>query len=568
MTDLNHQNLSFYRCTVFIRELFQRGVRHIVISPGSRSTPLTLAAAAHPYIKKHVILDERSAAFTALGIGKATGMPAVLICTSGTAAANYFPAVIEAFESGVPLIVATADRPPELRNTDANQTIDQTELYGNFVLEFRDISEPTGSDLELNTFIDNTGKIIERSLTEKGPIHLNFHFSKPLEPEKSFLEEIEAENKSLAQKTEKHIDLERTRSADQEAELYPLLENAMKPLVIIGQLPVGISIDPIYHLAENLNAPVLSESGYQNHSVSIQGYEGFLRNREIVEELSPDLILRLGLQPASKSLLNALDYWKPDHHIYFTIPPGRKETSLPVTHTFRWNGNDFTTEPLTGGRNFWLDQWDEASKKYLEYKSVLRDSYDVLTDGHVYEHISRQIPKGWWIFYSNSFPARDRSMFGQWKGQTVYTNRGASGIDGITSTNIGIGLSSSDPGILFTGDLAFLHDTNALLNSRLLSKPLVIVILNNNGGSIFRMLPIADHKKYFNDYFETPQQVEISTLCKSHHVSYQKIESIKQFTDFELGTFINESNSSLHVVECVTDPEASMKFRKQLWQKE
>lgn len=568
MTDLNRRNLSFYRCTVFIRELYQRGVRHLVISPGSRSTPLTLATAAHPAMKKHVILDERSAAFTALGIGKASGLPAVLICTSGTAAANYFPAVIEAYESAVPMIVATADRPAELRNTDANQTIDQTELYGKFVLDFRDIGEPLSDHPDLNSLIAVTGNAIEKSLEEKGPVHLNFHFSKPLEPESNFIENIAAENESLARKTDAHISKRKHIRDGSDSDLFPKLDSARKPLVIIGQLPVGITIDPIYQLAENLKAPVLSESGYRKQSASVQGFEGFLRNSEVVDELSPDLILRFGLQPASKSLLNALDKWNPDHHIYFTIPPGRKKTSLAVTDTSNWNGDNFNLKPLSGGQDFWLKQWREAEKKYIKYKSGLSDRFNSLTDGHIYEQLSRQIPENWWVFYSNSFPARDRSMFGKWKNQTVYTNRGASGIDGINSTNIGIGLTNSEPGILFTGDLAFLHDSNALLNSRLLNKPLVIVIINNNGGSIFRMLPIALHEKYFTHYFETPQQVEISQLCESHHVHYKKIATIKQLFDLRLKDFVDESNEYLHVIECQTDPDVSMQFRQKLWMKE
>lgn len=568
MTNLNRRNLSFYRSTVFIRELYQRGVRHLVISPGSRSTPLTLAAAAHPALKKHVILDERSAAFTALGIGKSTGIPAVLICTSGTAAANYFPAVIEAYESDVPMIMATADRPPELRNSDANQTIDQTDLYGNFSLDFRDIGEPGDDDPKLNYITTITGDAFEKSRAGRGPVHLNFHFSKPLEPESTFIEKITAENEQLAKKTENHVVKQNPDSFSSNPDLFSLPDNAKKPLIIMGQLPVGLPIEPIFKLAEKLNAPVLSEIGHRNHAISIQGFEGFLRNADVAEKLSPDLILRFGLQPASKSLLNALNQWEPEHHIYFTIPPGRKKTSLPVTEILKWNGEEFALKPVTGVRDFWLDQWLEAEKKYTEYKSGLIKEFHSLTDGHVYEHLSGQIPEHWWMFFSNSFPARDRSMFGKWKEQSVYTNRGASGIDGINSTAIGISLSSPEPGILFTGDLAFLHDSNALLNSRLLTKPLIIVVINNEGGSIFRMLPIADHERYFTHYFETPQQVEISQLCASYKVHYRKIETSNQLNEFQLQDFINESTGSLHIIECRTDPEASMQFRKKLWLKE
>lgn len=566
MTDLKHQNLSFYRSTFFIRELYQRGVRHLVISPGSRSTPLTMAAAAHPGVKKHVILDERSAAFTALGIGKTTGIPAVLICTSGTAAANYYPAVIEAYQSGVPLIVATADRPPELRNTDANQTINQIELFGKFVLSFEEIHEPFDEDPKLNNLIELTGRVFEQSVIEKGPVHLNFSFSKPLEPEIEFVETIAKENEKLSAKTDTHIIEDQVSAGKTGTDIYPILENTDRPLIIIGQLPSKVDIEPIFKLAEALKCPVLSEQGAVESNYSIQGFEGFLRNREIAEELNPDLILRFGLQPASKSMLMALESWKPNHHIYVTHPSNKKKTSLPVTDTLKWNGGEFSANHLkSGGQDYWIKQWKEASKKYFEFKRRTLSDLNILTDGNVYEEFSRQIPEKWWVFFSNSFPARDHSMFGQWKAHSVYTNRGASGIDGITSTNIGIALGCEEPGILFTGDLAFLHDSNALLNSSLLNTNLVIVILNNKGGSIFRMLPIAKNEKYFNKYFETPQHVDISQLCFSHRLNYQEINSIEQLKKFDLSDFLNNTEKSLHVIECNTDPDASMKLRKKLW---
>lgn len=568
MTDLRDQNRSFYRCTFFVRELYQRGVRHLVLSPGSRSTPLTMAAAAHPGVDKHVILDERSAAFTALGIGKATGIPAVLICTSGTAAANYYPAVIEAYQSGVPLILATADRPHELRNTDANQTIDQIELFGKFVLSFKDIHEATNKDPELNKLIATTGRLFEQSVKEKGPVHFNFPFSKPLEPETEFVETIASENEKLSAKTGTHIFEDRSSAFTANTDFYPILESALRPLILIGQLPSKVDIEPIFKLAEALNCPVLSEQGDNDNAYSIQGFEGFLRNPGLAEELSPDLILRFGLQPASKSLLMALERWKPEHHIYVTHPSNKKKTSLPITDTLGWHGGEFSITQLKNGQDYWIKQWQETEKKYAKHKKRILSRSNALTDGEVYEQFSSQIPEKWWVFFSNSFPARDRSMFGQWKEQEVYTNRGASGIDGVTSTNIGISLASRKPGILFTGDLAFLHDSNALLNSKLLNTTLVVVIINNKGGSIFRMLPIAGHKQYFNKYFETPQHVDVSQLCSSHNLHYQQIDSIEQLRSFKLNDFLNDSDQLLHVIECQTDPDASMDLRKELWMQE
>lgn len=565
MTDLNKQNLSFYRATLLFRELYRRGASHIVISPGSRSTPLVLAAAAHPYIKKHVILDERSAGFTALGIGKATGKPAVLICTSGTAAANYYPAVIEAFQSGVPLLVASADRPPHLRNTDANQTINQIDLFGKFVLSFTDVGEPTGDPSKLDALSETVGDAFDTATSMQGTVHLNFPFSKPLEPETAFMESIQKENKSHGKEIENHSDKDSDQTAKVPANISGKLRKAEKPLIIIGQLPADTDVEPIFELAEQLNVPLLSEQGCSDTGYAIQGYEGFLRNKQLLQQLAPDVILRFGLQPASKSLLLALEEWEPEYHIYVSHRTNKKKTVLPVSDTLEWNGESFSLENISTKPAFWLDRWKKTEEKYRQKKGSSIDQIQELTDGHIYEQLSPQIPDAWWIFFSNSFPARDRSMFGDWNRQKVYTNRGASGIDGITSTAMGIGLGSGKTGILFTGDLAFLHDTNALLSQKLLSRPLVVIIINNNGGNIFRMLPIANHQQYFTPYFETPQQINIAHLCKSYKVNYNKIDTVEKLKKFNLENFVNNSASLLHILECQTNPDMSMKLRQKLW---
>lgn len=566
MTELNERNRSFYRCTVFFRELYQRGVRHTVLSPGSRSTPLTLAAAAHPGLEKHIILDERSAAFTALGIAKATGVPAVLICTSGTAAANYYPAVIEAYQSGVPLLLATSDRPLELRNTDANQTIDQLNLFGKFVLYFKDLEEPPGKKLELNVLTEAAGNSFEEATLLQGPVHLNFPFSKPLEPEINFVESVKKENEAYGKKNKMYLVGESSSSIRPDNNISDKLNNAERPLIIIGQIPASSGVEPIYTLAKKLNSPVLSEYGITDANNTIQGYEGFLRNEQSRKQLAPDLILRFGLQPASKSLLLALEEWDPKHHIYARHRSNKKETSIPVTATLEWNGEEFELEKISGPSGIWIDQWKEAEKNYEKKKNSIFRKVQNLTDGHIYEYLSKQIPDSWWIFFSNSFPARDRSMFGKWSTQQTFTNRGASGIDGITSTALGISVGKGKTGILFTGDLAFLHDTNALLNQKLLSTPVTVVVINNKGGSIFRMLPIADHREYFTDYFETPQQADISHLCQGYDINYRKIDSLNKLEEFSLDNFVNHSEKKLNILECVTDPDVSMQLRRKLWE--
>jgi len=569
MTDLTGANLSFYWCTLFFRKLYLEGLRHVVISPGSRSTPLTLGAAAFPDLNKHIILDERSAGFTALGIGKATGIPALLICTSGTAAANYYPAVVEAGQSGVPMLLATADRPSRLRNTDANQTIDQLELYGKFACSFKNMGEPDGSEEGLQELQNVAKEYFHQARALPGPVHLNFPFDKPLEPEANYLERCKKKNESFA--------LESGKSNQQKADInksfnFPdpilkALQKSEKPLILIGQLPADRSIAPVFDLARALRAPVLSEQGSTEDGNALQGFEGFLRNEERVQYLEPDLILRFGLQPASKSLLRALNTWNPAFHIYVTSSSNPIKTALPVSDTVLWDGNDFSTKDLTGSPEVWLEAWKDSEAKYLARKLKNVEALPRLTDGHVYEHLSSQIPTEWPILFSNSFPARDRSMFGSWSAQSVYTNRGASGIDGVTSTALGVCIGTGKPGVLFTGDLAFLHDTNAMLNEKHLKKPLVIVVINNQGGSIFRMLPIADYRPYFTDYFETPQKADLGKLAGSYELPFQRISTFEELYEFNLGDFIEKSiaGKKLLVLEFQTDPDISMELRNKLW---
>jgi 2-succinyl-5-enolpyruvyl-6-hydroxy-3-cyclohexene-1-carboxylate synthase len=239
-----------------------------------------------------------------------------------------------------------------------------------------------------------------------------------------------------------------------------------------------------------------------------------------------------------------------------------------TTDFIEWRGNCFNIDKLPQKPRRWLDQWKSIEERYGEKLKALIAEQEVLTDGHIYHHLTLLIPDNWTVFVSNSFPARDHTMFGWWKGQTIFTNRGVSGIDGITSTAMGVNIDSNQPGILFAGDLAFLHDSNALLNHKKIRQPLIIVVINNRGGSVFRMLPIADYKDYFNTYFETPQQDDITALAQSYGVHARKIETIDQLKQLDPTSFAAESATKLCVIECATDPEASMKLRNYLWENE
>ncbi len=562
MTNSHSGNAAFRWTSTFFRSLQTYGVQQVIISPGSRSTPLTLAAASNEHFQKHVILDERSAAFTALGIGKATNTPAVLICTSGTALANYFPAVIEARESGIPMILATADRPPNLRTTGANQAIDQLKMFGDYLVLFHEVGEPKLEDDDLNRLRLLGQQSVQTARQKRGAVHLNFAFRKPLEPDPEILQSVAKDvSEPVEQKEEISTSIQLPDS------LTSHLNEAEKPLIIVGPLAPHDGTESIKQLATQLNCPILSESAIATEH-SIPGFSGFLRNKKLQKQLEPDLMLRFGFQPTAKSLELALKEWNTDHHYHFASTDQWQDATYSGASRIEWMGRELSlsiSNISSPTDSEWLDHWKEIGKQFQSYRAKTISNRNTLTDGVIYDQLTPQISNDHFIAVSNSFPARDIQLFGRQSNKIpLYINRGASGIDGVTSTALGLSLALEQPGVLFTGDLAFLHDTNALLNQKKIQHSLVIVVINNSGGSIFRMLPIAQHDEYFEPYFETPQSANIGALVESYNIPYQKIETHEGLAELDLSDWMNE-HSGLSVIECQTNAEASMELRQNLW---
>lgn len=564
MTDLAAQNIPFYWATIFFRRLLKAGVRHVIISPGSRSTPLTMAAAAHPRLQKQVILDERSAAFTALGIGKATGRPAVLVCTSGTAAANYFPAVIEARQSGVPMILATADRPPHLRSSGANQAIDQLKLFGGYPVFFHEAGEPGLRDDDLKRLAMLSRQAVGMSQQKRGPVHLNFPFRKPLEPEPGFVKTITDENSDVPPPGSSQWQLE--ESFHLPDKIQQALGAARRPLIVVGPTAPGDDTGSITGLAQKLNCPLLSESTLPGDQHVIQGFAIFLRNKHVREQLQPDLLLRFGFQPTAKSLEKALGDWQPGYHFHFASTPDWQDATFSGSRHLPWGGRPLSLSDLPEyGGDSWLRAWKRQELLADEHLQGAMNEPDLLTDGHIYHYLLPQGPDDHFIAVSNSFPARDIRLFGgRVTRHPLFLNRGASGIDGLTSAAMGISVGLDRPGVLVTGDLAFLHDANALLNRKTVTQDLTVIVINNAGGSIFRMLPIKQHEPYFEDYFETPQSADIQRLAASFDIPCHRIQNIGEIRRFDLRQW-QKKHRGLSVIECQTDADASMKLRRTCW---
>lgn len=564
MPENDPKNLAFYWSTLFVRTLFEESIRHVVISPGSRSTALTLAFAAHPGFTKHIVIDERSAAFMALGIGKASGIPAVLVCTSGTAVANYYPAVIEAAQSGVPIIAATADRPPHSRGIGSSQTIDQFKIFGDYSAFFHEAGEPRNGEIYRKRLQVAATQAVRYAISEGGLSHINFPFSKPFEPDEAFLKKIEEVNQLQSAKAFKARYIPEQDPMKLDDDFWKDVSRAKRPVIVAGPTHSQLKTDFISRLADELGAVILTEpsADFPRSGNVVQGFEGFLRNRKSRDMLKPDLILRFGAQPFSNALNSYLEENTDIPQISFVAGRLWNDGSLSAKKYIPLTA-PLAVPVLQGNADKnWVSAWKSLENKYTGFKNNLLTESETLTDGFVFSEISKLLPGNAFSMLSNSFPVRDMAMFGRFARKEMYINRGAAGIDGITSTAIGLSAQLQKPGVLFIGDIAFLHDSNALLSAVLVEKPLVIILLNNGGGTIFRMLPVYSVKEKYTPYFETPQKTDIGALCAAYHIHHKKITAKYQLQEsFEEAI----GQNGIHVLECVTDADISMEQRKKLW---
>lgn len=528
----------------FLKTLVKQGVSDAIISPGSRSTPLVLAAHQLKQLNKRVVVDERSAAFQALGIAKATNQPVVLICTSGTAAANYFPAIVEASLSRVPLIVITADRPAKLRSIGAQQTIDQVKLYGNHATYF-ELGEP--NELDFRRLPVLASQVIHET-SKAHVVHVNAAFRKPLEPNayEPIFDYSESEPFSFSL-PKANLD-----------ELILELSVAKRPLFIFGPVMLpSHGFSEIYEWAIERNIPCITESLSQL-PVNCGLYEGPLRNSELRTFLKPDLIVRFGRQPVSKSVELYLETHQSVPHLHFDVFDVWHDATFTTSahffgkiDTHHLKDIDIVFDPD------WRDLWKnlEHDSKTKRASIVASDSF---TDGKV---ISQVIQWNGFsgIHLSNSYPIRDVEWFASLKNKLVYCNRGANGIDGVLSTAMGNSVSHNDFCTII-GDVAFLHDAASLAYHRAYTANHTILLINNGGGRIFEMLPIAQSApEVLETYYQTAVPFHAEQICKAFGISYQRVNH-----SIALEALLHEQYQGLRLIECVTDARASQMQRKDI----
>lgn len=554
----------------FVDELVCSGLKHAVISPGSRSTPLAMTLTEHEGIKDWVIIDERSAAFFALGLAKQTKTPVVLVCTSGTAAANYFPAIVEANLSNVPLIVLTADRPNELRDVDAPQAIDQIKMYGDYVRWFHEMALPEASDSMLN-YVRNKAARAVHMAKEVGPVHLNFPLREPLVPNFTLDQVFGAESEQVSYYPSYQGKM---KLADGEwGKLRQLFADGKRGVIVCGpQTDLALAC-PMTRFAASLGLPILADplaqlrSGTHDLTQIIEGYDAILKSEAIRERLKPDFIIRFGKMPVSKSYLFYLKQHGDVPQFIVTDQVTYREPTGNRTSFIFSNAVTFCEDAIdelfgSGQATGWLETWQEMND--IAKTHLLKEADGFISEGDVARYVIDAMLENGFLYTGNSMAVRDLDTFymKDSKALTVLANRGANGIDGMVSSGIGAAATGASVTLLL-GDLSFYHDLNGLLAVMQYQIKITIVVVNNNGGGIFSFLPQANDNKHFERLFGTPLDIDFSHIVQMYKGKYHLAENKEAFLNALSQT--NEENG-LSVIEVKTDRELNATWHRERWQ--
>ena len=542
--------------------LMNAGVKKVVISPGSRSTPLAYSFASTDELDVYMQVDERSAGYFALGLAKASSEPVVLLCTSGTAASNYFPAVTEAHYARIPLIVITADRPHELREVGAPQAIDQIQLYGNHVKYSIDF--PLAEDnRDVEDYIERQiQRAVSVALTAPfGPIHLNVPFREPLL--------IDFDMEIPTRTFQKHF--KSTSALDESTAkfLTDIVKDTEKGFIIVGELPLGVNNESFWKFAAALQWPVLCDSlsnlraqvPAQCLPLCIDRYDALLKSERFAESVIPDTVIRFGAQPVSKPLSLYLRKVRPETVIAIDESPEFRDPLGVVTHHIQSPVEAVLALIVDKQQTPYALQWIEANDVASE---VTEEIAKVAGDEGAYaQMLFRNLPDGSDIISGSSMPIRDvDTYFGKTaRDITVFANRGTNGIDGVVSTAFGIQAARKRPTWLLIGDLSFLHDVNGLLVSRFHDTDLTIVIMNNDGGGIFSYLPQAESGPHFEELFGTPTGLTFEHIAAMYGAQYKAIETLEDF-EVELA---KEKEQNVRIIEVFTDRTVNVKAHRALW---
>ncbi len=559
--------------SAFVEELARGGLRQAVISPGSRSTPLAVALWRQPEIDVTVIVDERSAAFFALGAAQASGIPVAMLCTSGTAAANYHPAICEADESAIPLIALSADRPPELRGVGAGQTIDQLKLYGDSVHWFCEVGTHEADDAGLLHYRSVACRALAASRGEPrpGPVHLNLPWREPLAP--LAVEGAVTATDPLALEGRGERPLTAVTPIDMEPSSF-LLDEVAKH---VADAPVGVIVagrqldpelrEPLAHLARVAGYPILAEPtsqlrcGPHERSRVISTYDHLLRDGPFAKSERPELVLRFGEMPTSKPLRE----WLANSGADQIVVDPRGGWNEPTRHAAALLRADPTE--LAGGWAARLGEERPAPSHWLEAEMAARKAIEAelagcgeVSEPGLHLALGGAHSDGDLVYTASSMPIRDQEAFlAPAETDALFLcNRGANGIDGLVSSGIGAAHASGRPTTIVTGDLGLLHDLGGLAALRDVSTPVRVVVIDNNGGGIFGFLPQAENLP--SDEFEallgTPRGVSIEKVAALFDLPHRRLEALSELPDALV--------AGTGLIEVKTDRQANLELHRRL----
>ncbi|MCD2137269.1 2-succinyl-5-enolpyruvyl-6-hydroxy-3-cyclohexene-1-carboxylic-acid synthase [Salinicoccus halitifaciens] len=529
---MNHQEALTTQVFTLIDCLYARGMEEVVISPGSRSTPLALAAEIHPGITTYIHPDERSAAFFGLGLGKKDRKPVGLICTSGTAAANYTPAVAEAGLSRSPLVLLTSDRPAELQNIGAPQAIDQADMYSNYVSYYTELPVAEGTQ-------DYTGLVETKVMqaaqfftgTNTGPVHFNIPIREPLMPDLSRTDLFHREKNETAERTI-HNNVEKLTG-----DIMIILGETSRPLddleAVFSQENVTVIADPRQH------ARLGSEHIVTTHDLMFSTF-----SEEQLQQLENalDYIVRVG-EPVTSKLTNRFLSNASVPQILVSEYDGLKTFPVPPGAAYTGDAGEILKDLIGAGEaspvKEMFTRLDREIKNHIEEKI---GDYD--DEGRFMHEVLRRSPDEI-VFASSSMPIRDVERYDTRLKHKIYANRGANGIDGVVST--AIAMAASDSVTLVIGDIALYHDMNGLVMAKLNDIDINIVVFNNDGGGIFNFLPQYENKDHFERLFGTPLGLDFEHTAKLYDFNYSKIESTADLDELVI------PQSGRNLIEIMTD---------------
>ncbi|UCC45003.1 MAG: 2-succinyl-5-enolpyruvyl-6-hydroxy-3-cyclohexene-1-carboxylic-acid synthase [Candidatus Zixiibacteriota bacterium] len=567
-------NYNTFATSLMIEELVRLGVTFFAISPGFRNAPLTVAAARHPKTQKVVHFDERGAAFLALGHARATGRPAAVICTSGTAVANYFPAVVEASQDGIPLILLTADRPEELRNCGANQTIDQIHFFGKYVRY--DVDLPCPDDRhEPDCWLTTIDTAFAAAMGHPpGPVHLNCQFREPLVPLPN-----ETQSDISTRAIASWLDSDRPYSAPAKAKpaadrkevegCARIINSADSGMLIIGTLRSESERKAVCKLTESLAWPVLpdikSSLPLSSADVNfIHYYDLLLESGTFPPGNKETVLLQIGSRLVSKRLVQFIEDLSPKHYIHVDIDPRCLDPTHRVTN--RITGDiagtcaALVTRISRSDRSNALEDILNKDRRAAEIidRCVLAENR--LSEPSVLRLLSGNLPGGCALFLANSMPIRLMDVYAaSGTDATVVANRGASGIDGTVASAVGYAIGYGGPTVLLIGDLALLHDLSSLSLVQKHSPSLTVIVLNNNGGGIFDRLPIAQCEDVHEEFFVAPHGHTFEKACEMFGLTYHAPDTPDKFV-----SLLSETIDSPALIELAVDRADSLRVHREI----